>query len=185
MCSQTVTFPAIFLRYGVTISMACLGVHFALTEAQSKKLLSVVSDKSDDDVLAVVEEIEESWDEEFAQETDKAWDAIHRCFSDGTLDLEAGEYPLKMCIFGGRQLCFSGEYYVVYSTPDEVKDVARALKLVTEDWIKERYWALGPDYDEEKNDEDFDYTWENVCGLTDFFEKAARAGRAVIFTVSQ
>jgi hypothetical protein len=39
--------------------------------------------------VAVVEEIEEAWESPF--ETDKAWDALHRCLSDGTLDVTSGE----------------------------------------------------------------------------------------------
>jgi len=50
--------------------MACRGVFFALTAKDVKRLLAA---ESDDDVLEIVEEeIEERWDEDWLQETDKA-----------------------------------------------------------------------------------------------------------------
>lgn len=166
--------------------MACLGVHFALTEEQAHRLLRAANEGGDDAVLAVVEEIEDEWNEDYLQETDKSWDAIHRCLSDGTLNPEGGSYPLKMCIFGGRHLCFSGNYYVVYIAPNEVQDVARALETVSEEWAKHRYWSVPfPDYQDEKSDEDFEYTWEYLDSLRHFFRKAALANRSVIFTVDQ
>ena len=36
----------------------------------------------------VIEEIEEAWETPFVAETDKAWDAMHRALSDGSLDVE-------------------------------------------------------------------------------------------------
>jgi hypothetical protein len=33
----------------------------------------------------LIEEIEETWEEPFVVESDKAWDAIHRCLTDGSL----------------------------------------------------------------------------------------------------
>ncbi len=64
--------------------MSCLGVHFALTEDQVKEQLAGI--ESDSDRLAFLqEEIEERvFDElpELAGESDKAWDAIHRCMTE-------------------------------------------------------------------------------------------------------
>ena len=37
--------------------------------------------------MAVIEEIEDRWDRDWLVETDKAWDAIHRCLTGGTLEL--------------------------------------------------------------------------------------------------
>ncbi|MCA9800892.1 MAG: YfbM family protein [Cyanobacteria bacterium HKST-UBA02] len=164
--------------------MGCLGVHFAVTRDQARRLLDAVDEESDDAVLELIEEIEEEWDEDNLQESDKSWDAIHRCLSDGTLDQETGSYPLNRCIFGGRHLCFSGDYFVVYVAPDEVKDVATALNDLSKEWLENRYWKLPPDYGN-KDEVDFEYTWENVGFLKAFFSKAAKAGRSVIFTVSQ
>ena len=69
--------------------MSCLGVLFAIDSATSKRLRTA----SADEVMEIVGEVEEEWAEDFVMETDKAWDAIHRALSDGTLDPDGGEYP--------------------------------------------------------------------------------------------
>ena len=75
--------------------MGCLGVHFALTSAQTEALWSAYEAQDDDGVLAVVREIEDAWDEPHLQQTDKAWDAIHRVLADGTLTPGGGTWPLS------------------------------------------------------------------------------------------
>ena len=51
--------------------------------------------------------------------------------------------------------------------------------------MRQHYDKIDPEeYDEvEMGDEDFGYTWENLLDLRRFYKKAAKAGRAVIFTV--
>jgi hypothetical protein len=162
--------------------MSARGVHFAVTPAQEKKLLAAKSDRK---LMEVVEEIEEGWEEPFVVETDKAWDAIHRCLTDGTLLYVSGEYPLNHSICGGRQLFRGRDYTVSYVSAPQVKDVAKALAKITRTRMRQRYDKIDPEeYDEvEMGDEDFDYTWENFLDLRRFYKKAAEAGRAVIFTV--
>ena len=55
----------------------------------------IASATDDDDLMAMIEEIEDPWDREWLVETDKAWDAIHRCLTGGTL--EYGPSPLHKC----------------------------------------------------------------------------------------
>lgn len=43
--------------------MACRGVHFAIDEKQAKLLLAAKNKDSDDDVLEIIEEIEDDWNE--------------------------------------------------------------------------------------------------------------------------
>ena len=64
--------------------MGCLGVHFAITLEDAQR---VTSQPDDDSLLEVVHDIKERWDEAWLQDSDKAWDAIHRCLTDGTLSL--------------------------------------------------------------------------------------------------
>jgi len=40
--------------------------------------------------------------------------------------------------------------------------------------MKGRYWNIPPDYDGEKSDADFDYTWEYVVYPQEFFQQAAQ-----------
>jgi hypothetical protein len=63
--------------------MACRGVFFALTSAQKEHLLALDSDGKR--LEYIQEGIEVPWDETHLMQTDKAWDAIHRCLTDGTL----------------------------------------------------------------------------------------------------
>ncbi len=80
--------------------MACRGVLFAIEPDEAARLLTAASD---DEVLAIVQdEIEERWDEAWLVQLDKAWDAIHHCLSDGTLNLNAGSRPRSLAVLGGR-----------------------------------------------------------------------------------
>jgi hypothetical protein len=163
--------------------MSARGVHFAVTPAQEKQLLAAKSDRK---LMELVEEIEAVWEKPFVCETDKAWNAIHRCLTDGTLLYVSGDYPLNHCICGGRQLYRGRDCTVSYVSPTQVKDVASALAKLTKTWMRKRYDQLDPEeYDEvEMGDEDFDYTWEGVLDLRRFYKMAAEADRAVIFTVA-
>jgi hypothetical protein len=66
------------------------GVLFAITDETVASLLAA---DGDDEVMQIVEALEDAWEKPFYEETDKAWDAIHRALSDGTLDLDAGAFP--------------------------------------------------------------------------------------------
>jgi hypothetical protein len=161
--------------------MSARGVHFAVTPTQAKALLAAKSDRK---LMGLIEEIEEAWEKPFVVETDKAWDAIHRCLTDGSLLYVSGEYPLNHCICGGRQLIRGRDYTVSFVSAPQVKDVAAALAKITKAWMRKRYDQIDPDdYGEvEMGDEDFSYTWENFLGIRRFYKMAAAAARAVIFT---
>lgn len=163
--------------------MGCLGVHFAITEKQAKRLLAA---RGDERRAELIEEIEEADDDELAVPTDKAWDAIHRCLSDGTLNVTGGDYPLNRCILGGRHLYRGSDYIIAYVTSEEVKDVAAALAPIDKEWLQVRYARLaGTEYAIDVSDEDFEYTWSNLEDVKAFYRKAAELGRAVIFTADQ
>jgi hypothetical protein len=156
-----------------------IGVHFALTAEQSQALLDAPDPAA---VMSLVDDIEESGTENMS--TDKAWDAIHRCLSDGTLTLDAGEYPLSHTVLGGAPLDAGDDYFVSHLAPEQVKDVAVALGPLDQDWLRERFFAFDTeDYAGARDDEDFAYTWSNLADLRDFFTRVAGDGRAVIFTV--
>lgn len=163
--------------------MACRGVHFAIDDAVVARLLEA---KTDEDVALIIEEVEESWDRPFLFETDKAWDALHRCLSDGSLDLAGGSYPLSFAVLGGSPVYDGEEYVVALVRAQQVPEVAAALAPIDKAWLRMRYDSLEfSDYQVFRSDEDFEYTWANFQGLGDFFARAAEAGRAVIFTVDQ
>jgi len=117
---------------------------------------------------------------------DKTWDAMHRSLSNGTLYYDEGEYPLNATVLGGEHLFDGDEYVVSYVAPDEVKDVAAALAPMTEQEFRKRYDAIDPDdYDGELGDLDFGATWGYLQAVRGLYQKAAAAGRAVVFKVDQ
>ena len=157
-------------------------VHFALTPEQAARLMDS-PDPDNDFVTTFIEEIEEGWDEEWTQETDKSWDAIHRCLTDGKL--EWGETPLHNCILGSGNLTEDDDYIINFLDSDEVKDVAAAIKDIDREELRRRYDAIDPSEYDGLVDDDFEYTWSWFPHLRDFFQKAAVADRAMLFTVSQ
>ena len=174
--------------------MGCLGVHFAITRRQMNRLLQTAwvhgndRDERDEAVKELVERIEEQWNREELFETDKAWDGIHRCLTGdntpkGRLTPTKGEYPLNLCIMGGEHMYFGDDFTVSLIEPEEVRDLARALKAITEEWMRERFFKLkAKAVMYPISEEGFEYVWANFQGLPAFMAKAARKRRAVIFT---
>ncbi|TWT87273.1 hypothetical protein Mal64_28110 [Pseudobythopirellula maris] len=164
--------------------MGCLGVHFAVEGEVMERLLAATNDV---DRSAIIEEIEEGGEyDEWSYDTDKAWDGLHRCLTDGNLHWDGGDYPLKLTILGGERL-FEGEDYIICLTkPDEVKDVSMALRDLDQEELKRRYQMIpAAEYDVELGEDDFGYLWENFEGLRGFYQRASQAGRAVVFTADQ
>jgi hypothetical protein len=163
--------------------MGCLGVHFALNKRDLKRILNT---KNDEELLDIIQEDIEERDDKWSFATDKAWDAIHRCLTNGKLEYGSGPYPLSLCILGGKRLYQGDDYITTLIEANQVVEVAKALKKITKEWMRERYFSIDKeDYGFELSEEDFEYTWDNFEELPKFFEKAARAGRAVIFTAEQ
>ncbi|HZE97608.1 MAG TPA: YfbM family protein [Planctomycetota bacterium] len=163
--------------------MSCLGVHFALVDTEAQRLLAAAGS---DAVLTIIEELEEKWDEPWLFQTDKAWDALHRSLSNGTLYYDEGEYPLNRAILGGKHLYGGDDYVVAYVEPKEVKDVAAAMAAISEQELNSRYDAIDPDeYEGEHGGKDFEFAWGTFLNLREFFRKAAADGRSVVFTVDQ
>ena len=164
--------------------MACRGVHFALTKQQEQEILNA---SDDEELMGVIECIEEKWESEFLVESDKAWDAIHRCLTDGQLRFDRAAYPLSLVICGGKHLHEGADYIVALVSREEVVDVVNGLESVSELWLRERYFTLlNPlEYDGEIGEDDFQYTWCYLAEIRGFFQRAKEAGRSAIFTVDQ
>lgn len=111
-------------------SMGCRGMFFALTDEQEAALIAT---RDDAEVREFVEELEMGdWDgEPLDCETDKAWDAMHRCLSDGTLGCGRRLSPLDMAVLGGGHHYEGEEYVVAHLRPAEVVEVAAALEAST------------------------------------------------------
>ena len=99
---------------------------------------------------------------------------------------EGGEYPLNHFICGGRQLISfeETEYTVSFVDAEQVRLVTAAARQVSRADLRARYNRIDvEDYEQPKNDEDFDYTWDWFRNVLELYETAAEHGRAVIFTV--
>jgi hypothetical protein len=116
------------------------------------------------------DEIEERWEEDWLFESDKAWDAIHRYLTNGTLDFSGGSYPLKLAVLHGRQLHSGDDYIISLVTPVETHDVAIELAKIDGSWLMDRYDAIDArQYGVPKTEDDREYTWAYFEGLTRFF----------------
>jgi hypothetical protein len=87
---------------------------------------------------------------------------------------------------GGLPL-HQGEGYVVsYNTPAEVREVAAALATLDLAPFIARYWALSPDdYGAEIDQDGLDYLTYYLNEITEFYQRAARAGWATVFVADQ
>jgi hypothetical protein len=163
--------------------MSCRGVLFALTDEQASRLMDTPG-ADNDFLMRFVEEVESQWDKEWLQETDKSWDAIHRCLTDGKL--EWGESPYHKCILGCDNLYEGDDYIMNFLSPEEVKQVAAAIKDIDRAELRRRYDAIDTEtYQGKLSDSDFEYTWSWFPHLRDFYRKAAAANRSMLFTVDQ
>jgi hypothetical protein len=167
--------------------MACLGVHFALTDAEVEKLTSFAENQDRLDYLQ--EEIEEDYltnHEDMTAQSDKAWDAMHRLLSDGELSYYDGPEPLRFAVIGGDPIYTERDYIMSLKTPDQVKQLAARLPKITKEEFKHRYDTMDAGkYGCPKSDEDFEYTWHWFTGIVAFYVRAANSGRHVLFTADQ
>ena len=160
--------------------MACRGVSFALSSEELSRLLAAETDA--DRIGIVQEEIEEKWDEDHLCQLDKAWEAIHRCLTDGTLN--PGKPPLSLAILGGRSLYGGSDYIMRLVTADQLPGLVEAVQQIDRRDMRHRYDAM-VGYEAPQGDEDFEYTWEYFTGLVEFLVRAHRETRAVLFTADQ
>jgi hypothetical protein len=165
--------------------MVARGVHFALTDADERRLLDCAEAER---VALISDDIESRYFEsapEWLCETDKAWDAIHRGFNNSELDYEYHQ-PLQGVILGGVPLYSGDDYIISYKDAKSVRETAAALANVDEARFKELYFKIDPEkYGFPLTDDDFEYSWNWLSGLKEFYARAAGAGRPVIFTTDQ
>lgn len=164
--------------------MVARGVFFALTPDQEAGVLGRAG-KHQELVDYVEGSIEERWEEPWLAETDKTWDAMHRALGDDLFDYE-WRSPLHGTVLGGRLLTSEDWYVVVYKSADQVRDTALAVKQVSDEDMRQRYFAIDQNlYDYDKDEEDCQATIGWFGEVRDFYQRAAAGGRAVIFAVDQ
>jgi hypothetical protein len=168
--------------------MSGRGVLFALDDEDLARLGEAGSDR---EVLAIVAEIEERW--ENACELDRAWEAIHRALTDGGLDLRDARSPLSSStlsgsilgrtILGGTVLVRTSEAIVSVKGPDDVVAIAKALASWDEARFRAAYQRIDRSEYGELDEEDLVYTLAWFARLAPFYAQAAREERAVVFSV--
>jgi hypothetical protein len=161
--------------------MGCLGVHFSIPADEGSQLWD-----GDEASLAFVDELEDRWDTDYLQQTDKAWDPIHRCLADGTLAWAGGDWPLNGAILGGEPMYLGRGYIIMFLDDHDVAEIAGALDEVTQPWFRARFFALPAHGYEGRTDEAaFDYTWHWFELMRAFFRKTADEARQLVFTADQ
>ena len=167
--------------------MSCLGVHFALTDSEIKKLKSILDEQDRLDYLKeVLEEKYFDGEKKYAGESDKAWDAMHRTLSDGELTWDGGEYPLNHVVLAGELLYTGDDYIMSLKNPSQVKEIAKAIEKISEGDFRKKYFKINPEgYGFELTEDDFEYTWDWFQNVRKLYERAWLENRYVLFTADQ
>jgi Domain of unknown function (DUF1877) len=167
--------------------MACRGIFYAITHSEAEHLLRLVG--NDDALIAGVHDLHSSARERagFQCPVDKAWDAMHRCLGDGTLEfIGEGWTPESLCVLGGKNLYDGSDYIVCYVAAGTVPSVAQAIDPITKEWFRSRYFAAVPqEFDVAWHKQDFEYTWSYFGVTRELYQRAAKAGRAIVFETDQ
>lgn len=167
--------------------MASRGVHFALTKEQREHLLGL---KKDEDRIEYVQEtIEDAWDAENLQETDKAWLPIHRCMTDDSdakrmFDLNKGKLPLKLLVFGGRKvLKKEKEFSFRLIEAEQLPELVAALETIDKKAFKAKFDKFCKNEVIDYGQEAFGYTWHWFDKLQAFVKRINGKDRSILFTV--
>lgn len=151
--------------------MALRGLHIALDAAERDRLLACADDAARIAFLDAAAAAK--WGGDQLLVTD-AWQALESCLADAP-------YPLNLALLGGRP---AGDLIRLIE-PHEAADLATALAPIDRVQLLARYLRRiendSPDYGEEA----FERAWVRFQYLRDFFARAARTGRAVLFTIAE
>lgn len=160
-----------------------LGVHFALSDRVAAGLLDARGD--DGRLAAVVADIEETSRSEFSCDTDKAWDPILCSLSSTGYQRAPENWPAYGVILGDEDLnTDTDDQLITYLNPGRVSEVAVYLAGITESDFGAGYDAMPLDARNlEYGADERTYAWGWLQDVMDFFQRAARDGRHVVFTV--
>jgi hypothetical protein len=160
--------------------MRFVGVHYAITAEQRDGLLGQPDDAAKMEYFGG---IEEAFDEEHGQICDNAWEAIHCCLTDSpSPDPKAGSAPENLAILGGQQVLGSEKEHIIRLVEaDQARALAEVLKTKDKAWMQEMFAKHSPDDGQDV----IDATWDWFEKVRDFYARAARNGRAVLFTADQ
>ena len=163
--------------------MVGLGFHIALSREHAKRLFAIKDDPSLAQFLEELRSLPEMRRSGRLLDSGTAWDAIHRCLTEGELDPAAGEFPLNHAVLGGKQLHRGPDSTAVLVRPDMTRFIADALEELNEDDVRKKFFALDPkSYREPIDEKHFMQIWIKLQDLKVFFQAAAENLEAVVFT---
>jgi Domain of unknown function (DUF1877) len=124
-------------------------------------------------------------------DVDKAWNGIEFLFCDEHIMKKAPDLTM---VFGSEQFVDTqqdlGYGPGQYLDKDQVRNVSKQLSAMHEDEIKKAYQPdkmtkaeIYPSIWSSEGDA-FEYLWENIEALQDFFEEAANSDQAIIYYVN-
>lgn len=166
--------------------MGMRGSHYALSPAHRQELLGADSDDAKFDYLLNLGDS----DPQLTLETDKAWEALFRCFCEAGSVQECFERPrtdpLAMVYFGGEPISGDVVYGPIFLLEEgDVARISAALVPVDRQWLEERFGEYAQDaYAMGGNDDDIGYTWLWLSELKSFFDRAAKSRQSVAFVLA-
>lgn len=158
--------------------MACRGIYLIIDDAQREAILTGANSAARRDLVNALEA--ELLPGPLALELDLAWEAMHRCLTDGTL--RDGEGPLSLFVLGGDRVDVGRAHIARIVSPTQARAATDASHDVTQSQFRNAYFALRARVDYAINETDFQYTWSAFLDARDFFPRAAAMNRWVLFT---
>lgn len=159
------------------------GHHIALSRDHAKRVFANKDDASLPPLIAELLGDKSLRANSQILDVKRTWDAIHRCFTEGALDPEGGEFPLNHVILGGKKLHNGDDYVAVVVRPDMVTFIAEGLRDVKEPDFRKAFFALSEKgYDQPINEKEYSYIWHMVQEIRAFFEYCDEERFAVLFT---
>ena len=152
--------------------------HFALDREDAKQLFGCRDETALRDVVQQWAESDLIWEEQRVVRCAACWPALHRCLSDGSLDLDGGEFPLNHVFLGGRSMANNELLLVALVRPDMVPMVAQAMASLSREELQQAYENLE---ESQRETADFEAIWNAFETARDFFARSAEQRHAVAF----
>ena len=160
--------------------MSRLGMLYALTETEVKKLRSIPTEERYDYML---EEIEESlFGTSRSCELDKAWEGIQYCLGGGQWN-EDNRVPTNI-VFGGEILVETDDEIITLKNCYDVEEIVAYLRQNNlEEIIQKNFWNIHDKNFRYKDNNGLDHTLGWSENIPSFYENALKEHCQVIFTV--
>lgn len=158
------------------------GFLIALSRENAKRVFGQADDAGQMTLFEELRKSPELKKKGYILELAKAWDAIHRLLTEGTLEPTGGDFPLNAVILGGKPIHQGTDYAAAVVRPDLTPFIAEALAEITEEELQKKFVDLPQHgYDQGVADKDFDEVWRVTRLLQEFYDFCAAERLAVLF----